>query len=141
MAKTIIREVIIALLVCLAILLVLSVMLYGYMPTNKIIPEVTTYETSREVKAEINSSSENETDESIQKYEINATDINTYQKNNNTGKVNPFAAPGKSSESEDENTGSNGTTSNGTTSQPGNSNSASSSNDSTGKLFDNPTSK
>ena len=39
MTKTIIREAIIALLVCLAVLLILSVALYNYIPTNKVVPE------------------------------------------------------------------------------------------------------
>ena len=39
MTKTIIRETIIALLVCLAVLLLLSVLLYNYIPANKVVPE------------------------------------------------------------------------------------------------------
>ena len=39
MAKVIIRETIIALLVCLAVLLILCVALYNYIPGNKVIPE------------------------------------------------------------------------------------------------------
>ena len=45
MAKTIIREIIITLLLCLAIILILSVLLYGYVPTNKVMPEKVSYTT------------------------------------------------------------------------------------------------
>ena len=39
MAKTIVKELIIILLLCLAIILVLGVLLYEYIPNDKIIPE------------------------------------------------------------------------------------------------------
>ena len=39
MAKKIIKEMIIILLLCLAIILILGLLLYDYVPTGKIIPE------------------------------------------------------------------------------------------------------
>ena len=51
--KNIIKEIIIFLLLILAIILVLGVVLYQYVPTNKIIPETVSYTTPEKVKAEL----------------------------------------------------------------------------------------
>ena len=45
MAKDIIKEIIIVLLLTLAIILILGVLLYEYVPANKIIPEKVSYTT------------------------------------------------------------------------------------------------
>ena len=50
MAKNIIKEIIIFLLLTLAIILILGVLLYKYVPSNKIIPETISYTTSENVK-------------------------------------------------------------------------------------------
>ena len=52
MAKVIIRETIIALLVCLAVLVILSVVLYNYIPSNKVVPETVEYSPSKEIQAQ-----------------------------------------------------------------------------------------
>ena len=49
MAKTIIKEIIIMLLLCLAIILVLGVLLYEYVPSNKLIPEEVSYTTPQDI--------------------------------------------------------------------------------------------
>ncbi len=93
--KVFFRETIIALLICLAVLLVLSVALYNYIPSNKIIPEVVQYSPSQEIQAQLNASNNN--DEIVMTYEykseVTAQDINNYEKTNNynPGKANPFA--------------------------------------------------
>ena len=51
--KNIIKEIIIFLLLTLAIILVLGVVLYQYVPTNKIIPETVSYTTPEKVKTEL----------------------------------------------------------------------------------------
>lgn len=93
MAKTIIKEVIITLLLCLAILLILAVLLYSYIPNNKVIPEVVAYSTPEDAKEVINES-EADTSKVIMSYEINSSDISAAQRSNvyNPGKVDPFAA-------------------------------------------------
>ena len=53
MAKKVIKEIIIMLLLCLAIILILGVLLYEYVPSNKIIPEEVSYTTPEEVKEEL----------------------------------------------------------------------------------------
>ena len=47
MAKNIIKEIIIMLLLCLAIILILGVILYEYVPSNKILPEEVSYVTPK----------------------------------------------------------------------------------------------
>ena len=56
MAKTIIKEIIIMLLLCLAIILVLGVLLYEYVPSNKIIPEEVSYTTPQDIQEELSKS-------------------------------------------------------------------------------------
>lgn len=93
MAKTIIKEIIIALLLCLAILLILAVLLYSYIPNNKVIPELVAYTIPEEAKDVINDVAA-DTSKVIMSYEINSSDISTAQKTNayNPGKVDPFSS-------------------------------------------------
>ena len=50
MTKKVIKEIIIMLLLCLAIILVLGVLLYEYVPSNKIVPDEVSYTTPEEVQ-------------------------------------------------------------------------------------------
>ena len=94
MAKTIIRETIIILLLCLAIILVLGVFLYSYVPTNKIIPEEVSYAQTEEVKKAIEESVSAENTQVILTYEIDETDLDNYEKvrDYKPGKTNPFSS-------------------------------------------------
>ena len=94
MAKNIVKEIIIILLLALAIILVLGVLLYEYVPANKIIPEKVSYTTPEEVKAELEYDV-NESDEELYiDYHIDSTQLNNYQKIQEyvPGKKNPFAS-------------------------------------------------
>ena len=72
MAKKVIKEIIIILLLCLAIILVLGVLLYEYVPINKIIPEAVSYTTPEDISEEINK----EVDPiPIMTYSTNSTDL------------------------------------------------------------------
>lgn len=54
MAKSIFKEILIILLACVAIVLIMAVIFYNYIPTNKVIPaKVTAYQTPENVEAEI----------------------------------------------------------------------------------------
>lgn len=53
MIKTILKETIIILLICIAILLILGVVFYDYNPLNKILPNKVAYSTPEEIKKEI----------------------------------------------------------------------------------------
>lgn len=90
MAKKVIKEIIIILLLCLAIILVLGVLLYEYVPINKIIPEAVSYTTPEDISEEINK----EVDPiPIMTYSTNSTDLNNYERINTyvPGKPNPFS--------------------------------------------------
>ena len=124
MVKTIVKEAIIMLLVCLAILLVLCVLLYNYIPSNKILPAEVSYQASEEIQKELDSAVNGETTEVILSYEVTATDLKNYEKSDdyNAGKVNPFSAYVEVPEGELEGNGNNnagsgsGSTSNSNTS-------------------------
>ncbi len=138
MAKVIIRETIISLLVCLAILLILSIALYNYIPANKVVPETVEYTPSADIKAQLNSEVEDNSSEILMTYEITASDLDNFEKTNeyNPGKANPFSIV--SSDPSDTGNGNNGETGN-----PGNgsSNGGSTNNGSGGSIFEDPSSK
>jgi hypothetical protein len=93
MAKNIIKEIIIMLLLCLAIILILGVILYEYVPSNKILPEEISYVTPQNIKEELKNSDSIEEDKVILTYEIDESDLTNYQKikDYKPGKVNPFS--------------------------------------------------
>ena len=93
MAKNNIKEIIIMLLLCLAIILILGVILYEYVPSNKILPEEVSYVTPQNIKEELKNSDSIEEDKVILTYEIDESDLTNYQKikDYKPGKVNPFS--------------------------------------------------
>ena len=93
MAKNIIKEIIIMLLLCLAIILILGVILYEYVPSNKILPEEVSYVTPQNIKEELKNSDSIEEDKVILTYEIDESDLTNYQKikDYKPGKVDPFS--------------------------------------------------
>ena len=94
MAKNIIKEIIIILLLCLAIILVLGVLLYEYVPSNKIIPEKVSYTTPENVQEELNKTDGVDEEEIIMEYKVEASDLNNYKKVSDyvPGKPNPFSS-------------------------------------------------
>lgn len=91
--KSVFKEIFIMLLLCIAILLVLGVLFYDYIPTNKIIPnKVEAYTTPENIKEEIE---ENITEIPKQNIvlEITDSDLNLYKKSNkyDPGKPDPFS--------------------------------------------------
>jgi len=140
MAKNIVKEIIILLLISLAILLILGIILYDYMPNNKIIPEVKEYQKSAEMKEALLNAKAEEGTKVVLTYEITDTDLNMYKKTNEyvAGKINPFA------EYKEETTTGNGegNTSGNTTTQNATSNNSGSTNTQNGgTLFENTTTK
>ena len=134
MTKTIIREAIIALLVCLAVLLILSVALYNYIPTNKVVPETVEYSPTKEIQSQLNSAVEDNSSEILMTYEITAQDLDNFERTNqyNPGKANPFAP-----EKQEENN-SNGNSSNGNSNSGNSNNSGSTGNNSSGSTTGTP---
>ena len=86
MAKSIFKEILIILLVCVAIVLLMAVIFYNYIPTNKVIPaKVTAYQLPQNVEEIIDSSSIN--------YTIDDSDLTRYEQSQsyNPGKADPFS--------------------------------------------------
>lgn len=94
MSKSIIKEIIIILLLCLAIIVVLGLLLYEYVPMSKIVPEPVSYSTPEDVKQELLEVGEIDESQVIMTYEVDSSDLNNYEmiKNYNPGKVNPFSS-------------------------------------------------
>lgn len=92
MIKSIIKEAFIMLLLCIAILLILGILFYDYIPTNKVIPEKEAYSTPNDVKEEINEQI-TEIEKTVISYEITDSDLNIYKKSSDykPGKPDPFS--------------------------------------------------
>ena len=94
MVKSILKEIFIMLLLCVAIVLILGVIFYDYIPANKAVPnKLATYTTPENIQEEI--------DEEITQmnkvevsYEITGADLSLYKQTNSytTGKPDPFSA-------------------------------------------------
>lgn len=94
MAKTIMKEIIIGLLLCLAIILVLGIILYEYAPTKKTIPSPVAYSVPEEAQEELSTSSEIDESKIIMTYEVDSADLSDYARvrNYKPGKSNPFSS-------------------------------------------------
>lgn len=94
MAKNIVKEIIIILLLALAIILILGVLLYRYTSYNKVLPEEVSYTTPENIKEELASSNNVEEQQPILTYEVTASDLKTYEKTKEyvSGRRNPFAS-------------------------------------------------
>ena len=94
MAKSIIKEIIIMLLLCLAIIIVLGLLLYDYVPMSKVVPEPVSYTTPEEVQQELKEAGSVDESQVIMTYEVDSTDLNNYKniKNYKPGKANPFSS-------------------------------------------------
>ena len=82
MAKKMIKEMMIMLLLMLAIILILGVLLYEYVPSNKIIPDTVSYTTPEAVQEELSKSEDVENDEVILTYSVDSTDLDNYERIN-----------------------------------------------------------
>lgn len=119
MAKNVIREIIIILLLCLAIILVLGILLYEYVPMTKTIPNPVSYTVPEGVEEELQDTSDdvllsfnNESEE------IDSTELNNYERINNyqPGKANPFSSYQEVTSTSGENTTSSNSSTGGSTS-------------------------
>lgn len=94
MAKSIIKEIIIMLLLCLAIILVLGVLLYDYVPMSKVVPEEVSYVTPESVAQELQAVGGVDESQVIMTYKVDSTDLNNYKRvqKYKPGKANPFTS-------------------------------------------------
>ncbi len=122
MAKSVFKEIIIFLLLCLAIILILGILLYEYIPMSKTVPNAVSYTTPAEVQEELASMDDLNEEQVIMTYEVDSTDLNNYRRINDyqPGKANPFA-PAQTTSDDNNNTG-NTTTGGSTTNTNTNSN-------------------
>lgn len=93
MVKRIIKEMIIIILLLCAIALILGIILYDYIPINKVVPEIEKYQTSESVKNEIKETIDTENSEIVVTYEMDSSDLKSFEKTNeyDKGKANPFS--------------------------------------------------
>ena len=103
MTKQITKQILIILLACIAIVLILALVFYQYIPSNKIVPaKVQAYSTPESIKSEVEDSLNNEyLMAENELYEITDSDLEQYKSNKsyNPGKSDPFSAYSEESES------------------------------------------
>lgn len=92
--SNIIKEIIILLLVCLVGMLLFSVVFYEYIPSRKIIPEVTKYSASEKIKEQKADDIDKRDDQIVKTFEVTSSDLNNFKvtKDYVAGKANPFAS-------------------------------------------------
>lgn len=134
MAKGIIKELIIVLILCLSIILILGILLYKYVPMSKTLPNEVAYVTPETVKKELLDTSSLDESQIVMTYEVNSDDLKNYTRiqDYKPGKANPFSSYETSSSSTESGSSnsnsSNGTSSNSSSNSNGNSNSNSTQN-------------
>ncbi len=104
MLKSVIKEIIIILLLSIAILLILGILFYDYIPINQTVPTKEAYVTPNTVKEEIDETiAESEKVEVT--YEVTDSDLNIYKQSGSytEGKANPFALEETTEETTDTN--------------------------------------
>ena len=92
MLKTIIKETFIMILLCVAIILILGILFYDYIPSNKVVPVKEAYETPNDVREEINEQI-TEIEKTEVSYEVTEKELKLYKQTSSykPGKPDPFA--------------------------------------------------
>lgn len=92
MSKELIKSIGISILVVIAIILLITILSYDKIAIGKVIPTITPYELSEEIKNEIQAEDNEEDTQIVTTYELDASDLKTYErtKKYNKGKKNPF---------------------------------------------------
>lgn len=99
---SLVKEIILSLVSCLVVLIALSIGFYRFIPNNKVIPETVSYQASEEIKNELNSEVETNSESIVKTYEITNNDMENYKvkKEYVPGKKNPFAPVDTSSDTD-----------------------------------------
>lgn len=92
MVKSVMKEIFIMLLLYIAIALILGILFYNYIPTNRVIPTKEAYVTPNDIKEEINEQI-TEIEKTEISYEVTDADLNIYKKSSSykPGKKDPFS--------------------------------------------------
>lgn len=111
MIKSVIKEIFIILLLSIAILLILGILFYDYIPINKVIPQKEAYTTPNEIKKELDEAI-TETEKVEVTYEVTDSDLNIYKQSGSytEGKANPFMLETTNENTSNENTSDGGYT-------------------------------
>ncbi len=136
MLKSVIKEIFIILLLSIAILLILGILFYDYIPINKVVPEREAYTTPDEVKNEINEDI-TETEKVEVTYEVTDADLNIYKQTGSytEGKANPFSLESTTDENNTNTNDGNGGQNTNTNNNSNNSGSGTVDENSTGTFF------
>lgn len=136
MIKTVFKEIFIMLLLCIAIILILGILFYDYIPVNRIIPTKEAYSTPEYVKVEINEQI-TEMEKTEISYEITDSDLNIYKQTSSykPGKKDPFSLAAESTTAE--NSTANNTNDKGKDEEPKNDTISETNKNSTGTFFNN----
>ena len=127
MTKDVLKEIGIVLLLLMAIVLILGIMLYDYIPNSVTVPaKVQAYELPSEAQEELNETLNTDSQNIVKTYFVDSSTLSTYEYKDNydKGKVDPFSSY------KTETTTSSNTTSTSTSQNSSSSNSSSSSNNS-----------
>lgn len=96
MIKTVIKEIFVTLLLCIAIVLLLGIIFYDYNPINKVVPNKIAYSVPEDIRNELEEENIQSSTPSIENkvYTIEGSDLNIYKRSNtyNPSKENPFAS-------------------------------------------------
>lgn len=106
MIKTILKEMMIVLLLCIAILFVLSILFYDYNPINKVVPNKIAYSAPENIRDELEENIQNTFSIDNKVYTVEGSDLNIYKKSNsyNPSKENPFVSTATGETNETTNT-------------------------------------
>ena len=88
----VIKEMMIMLLVCLVGMLLFAVAFYEFIPSRKVVPEVTQYSVSEQVQELLADDIDKRNDQVVLTYKVTSSDLNNYKVTNSyvPGKANPF---------------------------------------------------
>ena len=114
MVKTIAKETGIVILLLIAVILVIGIVFYDYIPNNKTVPaKIEEYTLPQEVKTELEDSM-NEEQDIVRTYYIDSSDLSVYEASNDydKGKANPFADYSATTSNENTTSNSNNTSNN-----------------------------
>ena len=139
MFKKVFKELVIVLLLILAIILVLSVLFYRYVPMSKTLPAEVIYNSSERVKELTSDTNKIDEETVIMTYSVDSTDLNNYQRSQNyvPGKANPFSGFDEENTTTENETGNNTSNNNSGTTSNNQSNDQNDNNgDAPGKFYD-----
>lgn len=114
----VIKEIMIMLLVCLVGMLLFAVAFYEFIPSRKVVPDVTQYSASEKVQELLADNIDKTNDQVVLTYKVTSSDLNNYKvtKDYVPGKANPFAEVSKDPETNATTNNTNSSTTSNTTS-------------------------